>query len=378
MIRILHVATVMGSGGLEKWLVDLVVEMNRGPYESHILVQSDYFGLHGQRARQMGLSIIPIASSRHIGKFAYDLLRILRTRGPFDVVHSHVHNLSGVVLTLAKLSGVPVRVAHGHNDDSQEYRSVFRKLYISISRRLIYSFASRGYGVSEEAARDLFASAYGKDKRWSVLPCGISLELFEQNYDRSTIRSELGLPPRSLVLAQVGRLTYMKNQDYSLRLLAQLDDPDSVLLLLGAGELEQQYRMLAHDLGISRRVVFAGARSDIPRILCGAADVFLFPSRPGEGAPIALIEAQAAGLPCIVSDHIPQASVVVPTLVEQLSLSPDLHNWVAAVRRAIAVRAAVPRQFALGLIAESPYTIAANCRALAPIYHATCRSPAYQ
>jgi len=375
MTRILHVATVMGSGGLEKWLVDLVAEMEGSSYESHILVQSGQVGLHGERAKNLGLSVLTVPDGHHPLQFSVQFMKLLRKRGPFDVVHSHVHNFSGLVLTLARFAGVPVRIAHAHNDTSREGGGSIRKAYRWLSRRLISSSATHGYGVSRDAAVDLFGGEFGRDPRWEVLPCGISLEPFRIAYDRAELRRDVGLPLEAFVMVQVGRLASFKNQEFSIRLLAELDIPDAVLLLVGDGELEHRCRRLAGDLNVSERVIFAGARPDISRVL-SASDLFLFPSTPGEGAPIALIEAQAAGLRCLVSEHIPETSMVVRELVRRISIEGTMDPWKQAIGQVYNSRASTDKEAALESIERSPFSIEANHTELSRIYKPRVGMPA--
>jgi glycosyltransferase involved in cell wall biosynthesis len=359
---------MMGSGGLEKWLLDLIASMDSSRYHSDILVQSSRLGLHGLRAQQLGIEVIAIADGHRPLHFARDFIATLKHRGPYDVVHCHLHTFSGFVLTLAKLQRVPVRIAHGHNDTSGERHSIPRRFYRLASRRLIARSATHGFGVSEAVARDLFGNSYPTDSRWHVLPCGIQLDPFREPIDRASVRNELGLPPDGFVIAQVGRLTPMKNQAFTLDLLAHLNLPHAQLLLVGDGEMESQYRSRADALRISNRVFFAGPRADVPRILCGAADVFVFPSRPGEGAPIALIEAQAAGLPCLVSDNISASSVVIPDLVQQLRIDQGTSSWIDAINRLQRMRPCVSRSAASALVARSPFSIDANCQVLSRLY----------
>lgn len=373
MTRVLHVAAMMGSGGVEKWLVDLVQEMRPRGFDATILVLSPQVGVHGRRATVAGLQVIELLELGRPARFAVKFLHVLRRHGPFDVVHSHVHYFSGIVLFVAKLAGVRVRVAHAHNDTSLETDGVVRRLYRRLSRMLIRLAASRAYGVSEASARDLLGKSYGKDPRWGVLPCGIALEAYWESYGRNEVRQELGLPSNAFVLAQVGRLTWMKNQAFSLDIVRSMVDHGDTqrpvyLLFLGEGPLEGSYRERVSQLGIEDRVLFLGARSDVPRILCGAADAFLFPSLAGEGAPIALIEAQAAALPCFISEHIPDLSTVVSKIVTQIPLSAGAGAWASAIRKEATQTAQLSRADAALAVRASTFNVQQNAEVLATVY----------
>jgi glycosyltransferase involved in cell wall biosynthesis len=369
MKRILHVATHLGSGGLEKWLVDLATEMDKTQFETHLLVQSSFVSIHGVKAKQLGIPIITVASGRQLLRFATGFWRALKSHGPYDVVHSHVHYFSGIVTLLARLAGVPVRVVHAHNDTSQRRASLARACYAQISRRLISAFATHGYGATAACARDLFGRAFGRDARWQVMPCGISLAPFRVHWDRAEVAAELGFSPDRFVIVQVGRLEYMKNQEFSFQILAALELPTATLVLVGEGNMERRLRELAQEFGVTDRVVFAGARSDIPRVLCAVADVFILTSRHGEGASIAGAEAQAAGVPCLLPDSIPTSSMIVRGLVERIPIEDGACAWAAAIRRIRCAPKSVSRAESTRIVEDSQFNIESNCRILAAIYN---------
>jgi glycosyltransferase involved in cell wall biosynthesis len=152
--------------------------------------------------------------------------------------------------------------------------------------------------------------------------CGLDLSPFAQAYDRVETRRQLQIPEHAWVVGHVGRMDDVKNHrliiDTFAKTLPQAEN--AYLLLVGDGPLRGDIEYRAHELGVIDRVKFAGNRNDVPRILCAAVDAFVFPSKL-EGLGIALIEAQAAGLPCLVSDVVPREADVVPELVTRLSLS---------------------------------------------------------
>jgi glycosyltransferase involved in cell wall biosynthesis len=371
-MRIIHVATMMGSGGLEKWLVDLAARMRHDGHDSTIIVQHEDVGVHGLRARDLGLPVVFLPGGRF--RFLRSLRHFLRVNGPFDVVHSHVHYYSGAVLAVAKAVGVPVRVAHAHNDLSSDPSPVIRRLYVAAMRAFLRVSATAGFGVSKDSAVDLFGSGFGGDPRWSVLPCGIEIHHRDANVDRRELKSCLGLPADSKVAVQVGRLVGMKNQEFSIRLVAAAGRSDLHLVLIGDGPDLQMCSDLAGKLGIQDRVHLPGTRSDVGDILRNVADVFLFPSRPGEGAPIALIEAQAAGVPCIVSDHVQQASVVAPQMVSMLPLSGRMDAWIREMERIL--EAARPNvEEAEAAVLASAFSLEDNVRRLESIYDSIDPTP---
>jgi glycosyltransferase involved in cell wall biosynthesis len=245
--------------------------------------------------------------------YARNFLKILREHGPYDVVHSHVHHFSGFVLLLAKLAGVPIRIAHGHNDTSaaQQKASGVRLAYLKGTERLIKYAATSGIAVSEKAAVSLFGDMWQRDRRWMISFCGIDFEPFKAEVDRAEVRRELGIPSTALVIGHVGRFDVQKNHDFLIDIFEQYKklDPNAFLLLIGEGQLKREIQEKVRNLGLQSDVIFTGLRSDVPHLLKGAMNMFLFPSK-FEGLGLAVVEAQAAGLKCLVSEEVPHEAKV--------------------------------------------------------------------
>jgi glycosyltransferase involved in cell wall biosynthesis len=360
----MHVATMMGSGGLEKWLVDLVARMRTEGYESTIVVQSAGSGVHGERARVLGIDVVQLGPTGFLRRLG----RYLRSQTPFDVVHSHIHYFSGAVLTVARVAGVPVRVAHAHNDLSAEPKSPLRRMYIAAMRRALNSAATAGFGVSDASARDLFGESFGRDVRWGVLPCGIAIGQDPTAVDGAELRRSLNVPPAAKVAVHVGRLVHMKNQEFAIRLVAAVTRHNLHLVLIGEGPDLAKCMELCRSLGIDDRVHFPGVRTDVMDILRSVADVFLLPSRPGEGAPIVLIEAQAGGVPCLISEHVQEASIVCPDLVCPCPLEAGTDRWVRELDRILAAGRPVSRTDAETAVSQSSFSLDDNVRRLHSVY----------
>jgi glycosyltransferase involved in cell wall biosynthesis len=144
------------------------------------------------------------------------------------------------------------------------------------------------------------------------------------------------------------------------------------LVLIGDGDEEQRIRSKTAEMGLENSVIFLGSRPDIPRLLLGALDIFLFPST-SEGLGLALVEAQAAGLPCIVSANVPEEVAVVKPLVTRLPLDLPAQHWGKELIRIAARPPAVARSEALQRIEKSPFTIRSSMRCLEKVY-TTARS----
>ena len=304
-MRILHVVGSMNTGGIETWLMHVLRRIDRNRCRFDFLTHTVEPCSYDEEIRSLGCRIIPCLHPSRPHQYVYHFLKALKQCGPYDVVHSHVHHFSGVPLLLAHRAGVPARIAHSHSDLSFSDRraALLRRLYLRITEWLVRRHATAGFACSSRAAAALYGRAWTSDDRWRVLPYGIDLKPFGQPVDPPGIRGKLGIPSDAFVVGHVGRFCEQKNHDKLLSVFAEIARKESKarLLMVGEGMLKPAMERKAASMGLAHQVVFAGLRKDIAALMLGAMDVFLFPSR-WEGLPMVLIEAQAAGLPCVISD----------------------------------------------------------------------------
>jgi glycosyltransferase involved in cell wall biosynthesis len=301
---------------------------------------------------------------------------VLRTCGPYDVVHSHFVDHNGWILREAARCGVGVRIAHSHSSlgAKQPELSVARRIYFRMNQRLVRNHATRGLACSQAAAISAFGARWASDKRWEVLHCGINLRPFEIRGDRRVVRAELGIPADAFVVGHVGRFVPCKNHEFVTEVARETvrREPRTVFLLIGDGPLRRAAQESLGTSEVSKSVVFVGARRDVPRLLTYAMDAFVFPSRRLEGLGLAVIEAQASGLPCVVSDNIPSEADVVPTLIHRLSLSDQPARWAEELLK---LRTAPHcRRESLRAVAASDFNIVHSAAALARLYEQQCGS----
>jgi glycosyltransferase involved in cell wall biosynthesis len=257
------------------------------------------------------------------------LRRHLRQTRPYDVIHSHVHHYSGVVLRAAWQAGVPRRIAHSHSDTrlKEQGRGSLRQGYLGLMKQWIGTYATDLLASSDECRAALSENAQSTSMR-RVLHCGHDFTPFQVRPDQRAVRAELGLPSDAVVVGHVGRFDSQKNQAFLIEMAAELVrlDPAARLLLIGDGKIRKQMEARAAALKLDGIVTFAGIRPDVPRLLMGAMDVFVFPSIH-EGLPLACTEAQAAGLPLVISDTMTHELDVITESIRRLSLSDSPARW---------------------------------------------------
>jgi glycosyltransferase involved in cell wall biosynthesis len=320
----------LDRGGVETWLVQVLRHIDREKYQMDFLVHTTDPGAYDDEVKTLGAKIIPCLRPSSPALYAKNFFRILKEYGPYDVVHSHVHHYSGYVLMLAAFAGIKARVAHSHNDTRslECSQGLKRRAYLVAMRTVIRTFAARGLAVSSEAADDLFSGDWRSSDKCQLQHLGIDLSRFDIDVDRSQLRKGLGIPDDTFVVGHVGRFVLQKNQAFIVEIAKELTklEPKAIFFLVGDGPLRQEIELKVANHSLQKQFVFAGLRPDVPVLMKGIMDAFLFPSLY-EGLPVTLLEVQAAGLPCLISNSISKESDIIADLVTREFLSASASRW---------------------------------------------------
>jgi glycosyltransferase involved in cell wall biosynthesis len=335
-IRVLHVLGRLDHGGVEVWLMNLLRNLDRNAFHFDFAVHTCKPAAFDTEARQLGARILPLdAPRRRPFTYAYQLRKLFKTQGPFDVVHSHAHFFSGYILRQAARHGIPNRIAHSHNDTRLLDRQANgpRRIYRRVARNWIRRYATAGYACSNWAAAALFGDDWAADDRWKVLQYGLDFSRFSQPRNRALLLQQMGIPMHRRIVGQIGRLAEQKNHQFSVQVLRELVTAgvDAHLLIVGGGELDSRIRGKIREAGLSERATLVGDQQDVPTYL-SVMDLMIFPS-VNEGLGIVALEAQAAGVPVVASDRVPELVMVVPGMVERIPLEHGPKVWAEAVIR---------------------------------------------
>lgn len=312
--------------------MNVLRRLDRREVAFDFVVETCQPGAFDEEIKTLGAQIIRVERTRNLWSYGTKLAGAISRNAPYDAVHSHVHLFGGFVLAVAAAQSVPMRVAHSHTalqSASIKLGPVKRAYYAGL-RSSLQRAMTHGIAVSNPAAVELFGERFRNDPRVRVLPCAIDYSTFQANGRRDELRLELGIKPTARVVGHVGRFDPEKNHGFLMEAFATAAQQDRALhlLLVGGGALRAQLEQQADKLAIASRVTFAGLRADVPALLT-AMDAFAFPSQH-EGLGLALIEAQAAGLPLVISQGVPPEAIIDGHWSRRIPLA-DREAWATSL-----------------------------------------------
>ena len=331
MIRILHIVGTMNVGGAETWLMHVLRHIDRQKFQMDFCCLSGEPGIYAPEIESLGSRVFPCKLTKNLFSFNKRFKKILRA-GRYHVVHSHVHHFSGYVLCLAASEGIPIRISHSHITNDGKKNTTFRKFYRKLQGKWIYRYATYGLGASSAAAAALFGPTWQSDNRFQILRCAIDLKPFRVQINPAALRAGLAIPPYALVVGHVGRFDEQKNHLFLVDIVTELAkrSQKEILLMVGDGPLRPIIKEKVVEAGLEDRIIFAGVRSDVPNLMMGVMDLFCMPSLY-EGLPVAAIEAQAAGLRCVISTDVTPEVDIVPGAVSFLPRSAGAAAWAEVI-----------------------------------------------
>lgn len=353
MIRILQVVCSLGWAGVEAVVMNFYRNVDRSKVQFDFIICSEKPQRYDEEILQMGGKIyrLPSRSGR---PFAYmkALSRVIKEHG-YRIVHVHQNSASMAMDGfVAKMCGVPVVIGHSHNIRC----NVLWQHYLF--KPLVNHVLTHRFACSEAAGQWAFGN------RQDVKLVNNAIDSRKYLFDkvlRERKRAELGCA-EEFVVGFVGRLHEQKNPFRLLDIFKTMIEvrADSRLVLIGGGNLEISLKERCAELGISDKVLFLGVRPDVNELMM-AMDVFLFPSL-FEGLGLVVVEAQATGLTCVVSENVPAPNLTGKVKIMQLA--DDNMMWVDVLLSADNSR----RSDAVNMIIKGHYDIAHEARRLQLFY----------
>ena len=323
-IRVLNMFTIMDRGGAETMVMNYYRHIDRAKVQFDFLVHREQRGAYDDEIEALGGKIYRMCPiyPQNFARYKHELRVFFQAHPEYRIIHSHMSELGYFAFCEAKRQGVPVRICHAHNaphgfDLKMIIRTWFKKRMMPYLTHLFVCGAESGkwlYGTQNES-------------RFIMLNNAIAAASYSYSRDSAmAVRQSLGLTDE-FVVGHVGRFNPQKNHPFLLDIFTALlkKEPNAVLLLVGGGDDMPRIQKKAQSLGISGHVRFLGVRSDVADLM-QAMDVFVFPSLY-EGLPVTMVEAQASGLPCLISDKVPPECIITEGLVDTLPLSAEAETW---------------------------------------------------
>ena len=314
----------MHRAGVETFLMNYYRNIDRAVLQFDFLCGKQKAGDYDDEIRALGGRIFyrPGLGTLREEDYTAFWRTFVQEHPEIRIVHTHNGAKQWFPLEGAKQGGLPIRIAHAHSTDFVRDEKYLRRLELI---RKIPSAANVFFGCSNQAGAFFFGEEQWRKKGILVrnaIPCQ---EFSFCPKTRSALRASLGID-HCFVIGHVGRFAEQKNHMRLLEIFRAVcqENPDSLLLLIGSGDLEEKIRKRAAELGISDRVQFCGEQADMPGWY-QVMDVFVMPSL-FEGLTLSGIEAQAAGLPCVFSDVVSPETKLTDD-VSFLSLEAEDSLW---------------------------------------------------
>lgn len=330
-VNVLHVFSTLNKGGAESRIMDIFRRLDTGNVQFDFVVTSPNSEQHYfyNEVKKRGGEIYEIASWRKVGfKGLYMQWKKVFKSKEYSVVHSHVSVESGIMLFFAWLNNVPIRIAHARNGGVYN-ASKLKKIYLTITKGMTIIFSTHKIYCSDEAAKYVFGKCYKVMPRTYFLPNAIDIGLYSEveEDEIEELKKEMGIPDCKYIVGTVGNARKVKNHLFLVKVFKRVLEinPKTILVIVGRNDEDEEAKQYVIDNEIEDKVLFVGQKDNIPQLL-QLFDVFVLPSL-SEGAPGSVIEAQAAGVPCILSDTITRAVDVNCGLVKYLSLNDDVDIW---------------------------------------------------
>lgn len=373
-IRVAQILGKMNGGGAEQVVMNYYRAIDRSRVQFDFFLFKSSKLVPAEEIKEKGGRLYLLCGFKSPVRYIRTLTTLLRENN-YAIMHCHLSTLSFLPLLAAKRAGVPVRIIHNHST-SGGGRELVRNIAKALFKPLARAFATHRFACSEHAARWMYGAAHTaelSDKNTLEGARGKIVRIMRNAIDignfcfdgskRSAFRSEFGVADETLLFGHVGRFCPQKNQQFLIEVFKEIlrVHPNSKLIMAGVGEDMELIRAKTASAGISKKVIFAGQRSDVDS-LYSAIDCFLLPSNY-EGLGMAGVEAQCAGLYCLFSDKVPR-EVKVGDGAQFLSLKTSCADWALAAVGCANLR----NDKAAEQVAQAGYDIGAEAEKLCGFY----------
>lgn len=330
MVTVIQVFGSLGAGGAESRMMDVyrMIDHNHVQFTFICLNQAEN-QFYESEIQHLGGKIYKMPSPHDIGiiQHIYDLYKLFKYLKSENAIAVHAHTLyhCGIIMLAAKIAQIPIRISHARSTASLNSNSFIQKVFIHIGKTFIHLFATHRLALNTETAEFLYGKKAIKKGKIKILPNAIDLKCFEKNIEPTP---PLDIPHNSIIIGHVGRFNAMKNHHFLIEFydLFHQKYPNAHLVLVGGGPLKEEISQLVVNKRLDKQVHFLGLRKDVSALM-SKFDIFILPSI-FEGLVGSVLEAQAAGTPCLVSDSVSTSVDMGLGIVKFKNLNDPLEKWV--------------------------------------------------
>lgn len=321
MKRVLCILSNMNTGGAEGFLMKIYRNLDREKYQMDFCVTIDK-NFYGEEIKKLGGKIYVIPpKSKNIFVTFNSIRKIVKNNKYENVLRIGEHSLTVLDLLAAKIGGAKNLILRSSNASSETKK---KEILHKIFKFMPMYIPNVKIAPSFLAAEYTFGKKNAKNGKVIYLNNGLDVEKFKFNdFIRAEYRKNLNIENK-FVIGHIGRFNTQKNHKFLIEVFKEIvqKEENSILLLIGEGNLEAQVKKQVKDFNLNEKVKFLGLRKDIPELL-SVIDIFLFPSFY-EGMPNTVIEAQTSGVPCLISNTItPESKITELVEFEDLKNSPE-------------------------------------------------------
>lgn len=362
-IRVLHCFGRMDRGGAETYIMNIYRKINRKKVQFDFVVHTNDICAYDDEILSLGGNIYRVPRYKGINLIEYIQAwkNLFNTHNDkWKIIHAHMFTTATIYLRIAKKYGL-VTIVHSHSTAAGFGLLSKVKSLVQYPVRYIADYL---FACSQSAGEWLYGEKHITNERFRVLNNAIDSKAFSFNLEkRYHKRTEMEID-KKFVIGHIGRFIETKNHEFIVNVFYDVvkKEKDSMLLLVGDGKMRSQIEEKVKKMNLSNNVIFAGIRSDIPDLL-QVMDVFLFPSIY-EGLPVTLIEAQASGVKCLISDTISQ-EVKITEEVKFLSLKKSSEYWAETI---LEYCNGYPRKDTHSMICQAGYDVGENAKWLEDFY----------
>lgn len=366
-IKILHFPGFLSFGGVGSVVMNLYRNMDRNRIQFDFCVPRNTPGPFDEEINKMGGRVFYVPQMKEVGLVQYSkvILRIIQENGPYDSVHIHSVHMGAVILRVAKYAGIRKCIYHVHNTKDSALNKFPAHFLLE---NVLNCYIRNNADIKLACGRMAGLYVYGKRTPFIVINNAVELSRFKPDEEsRNIVRKQFGICDNHIVVGDIARFVAEKNQSFFLELAKEDIKKDNrcIFMLVGEGPLLDDFKARVTNEGLNNKFILTGPQSRVEDFY-NSMDVFCLPSLY-EGLPVTMMEAQACGLPCLLSTNVTDEGIVGSSPVERLDLNTSTAHWIQTIYSLSSGRQN-DRQIIYNAFSMHSYEISVIAREMSNIY----------